>query len=249
MINRRITIPTIVSAVLFAFCLPTLAAAQSNDPWWQGRDRDRDYRRDRNRDDRRDRRDDRRDRRRDHDDDDDDHYYGNSGRNGNYDTRNLRSVAERIKERSKSLERSVDRLLDNSRVNGTRREDRINGEVREFRQAAERFRNRVDDSRDLNRSRQEAQNLFQTANRSERMLARLRVDSRTYADWREIKQDLRIVANAYGLSYNGNDDGYYRNGNGRYDPRDRNRNRDRRSGRNDDNNWWRQLPGIINGRP
>ncbi len=42
----------------------------------------------------------------------------------------------------------------------------------------------------------------------------------------------------------GNDDGYYRNGNGGYDPRDdRNRN-----GRNNDDNWWRQLPNIINGR-
>ena len=237
MINRRTTILTIVSAVLFAFCLPALASAQSNDPWWQDRDRDRDYRRDRNRDDRR-------DRRRDHDDDDDNHYYGNSRRNGNYDTRNLRNVAERIKDRSKSLERSVDRLLDNSRVDGTRREDHINQDVREFRKAADRFRSRVDNNgRDRNRGYQEAQNLLQSANHAERMLARLRVDSRTYADWREIKQDLRIVANAYGLSYNGNNDGYYRNGG--YDPRD-NRNRDR-NGRNDDN-WWRQLPGIINGR-
>ncbi|MCA1556434.1 MAG: hypothetical protein LC747_07060 [Acidobacteria bacterium] len=231
MINRRTTILTIVSAVLFAFCLPTLAAAQSNDPW-HDHDDDRDYRRDRNRDDRR-------DRRRDRDDD----YYGN----GNYDTRNLRNVAERIKDRSRSLERSVDRLLDNSRVDGTRREDHINQDVKEFRKAADRFRSRVgDNGRDRNRGYQEAQNLIQSANHAERMLARLRVDSRTYADWREIKQDLRIVANAYGLSYNGNDDGYYRNGNGGYDPRD-NRNRDRRSGRNDDN-WWRQLPGIINGR-
>jgi len=243
MINRRTTILTIVSAVLFAFCLPTLAPAQSNDPYWQNRDRD--YRRDRNRDDRRDRR-----RDRDHDDDhDDDNYYGNSGRNGNYDTRNLRNVAERIKERSKSLERSVDRLLDNSRVDGTRREDHINQDVREFRKAADRFRSRVDNNgRNRNQGYQEAQNLIQSGNHAERMLTRLRVDSRTYAEWREIKQDLRVVANAYGLSYNGNDDGYYRNGNGGYDPRN-NRNRDRNgNGRNNDN-WWRQLPGIINGRP
>jgi hypothetical protein len=232
MINRRTTILTIISAILLAFCLPVLASAQSNDPWY--RDRDRDYRRDRNRDDRRDRRN---DRSHDHDDYYDDDHYGNSGRYGSYDNRSLRNVAERIKDRSRSFERNVDRFLDNTRVNGTRREDHINQDVREFRKAADRFRSRVGDNRDLNRSRQEAQNLIQTANHAERMLARLRVDSRTYADWREIKQDLRIVANAYGLSYNGYDDGYYRRGG--YDPRDRN-------GRDD--NWWRQLPGIINGR-
>ena len=232
MINRRTTVLSIVSAVLFAFCLPTLIAAQNNDPWYD-RDDDRVYRRDRNRDDRRDRR------RGGRDDD----YY----RNDSYNTRNLRNVADRIKDRSKSLERNVDRLLDNSRVDGTRREDRINQDVREFRKAADRFRSRVDnDGRNSNRGYQEAQNLLQSANHAERMLARLRVDSRTYADWRDIKQDLRVVANAYGLSYNDYDDGYYRNGNGGYDPRD-SRNRDRRSGRNDDN-WWRQLPNIINGR-
>jgi hypothetical protein len=237
MINRRTILLTTVSAVLFAFCLPILAAAQSNDPWR----RDRDDRYERNRDDRRDRRrDDRRDRRQNDDYyDRDDERYGRSGRYGNNDSRYLRDVAERVKDRSKSLERSVDRFLDNSRVNGTRREDRINDEVKEFRKAAERFRSRVGDGRDLNRSRDEAQTLIRTADRSERMFSRLRVDSRTYADWREIKQDLRIIANAYNFSYDGYDDGYYRRG-GNNDRRDRN-------DRNDD--FWRRLPNIINGRP
>ncbi|HZH92335.1 MAG TPA: hypothetical protein VEX70_17190 [Pyrinomonadaceae bacterium] len=229
MINRRTTILTVISALLFAFCLPTIASAQ-----W---DRDRDYRRDRRNDDyRRDRR-------------DDDRRYDPYGRNGNYDTRYLRDVAERVRDNARNLERSVDRFLDNSRVNGTRREDRINNEVKEFRQAADRFRSRVGgNGNDRNRGYQEAQYLMQAANNTERMLSRLRVDSRTYADWRQVKQDLRTIANAYGMRYDGYDDGYYRGGNnGGYDPRDdRNRRRDR-NGRDDDN-WWRQLPGIINGR-
>jgi hypothetical protein len=221
MINRRTTILTIISAIIVAFCLPTIASAQ-----W-GRDRDRDYRRDR----------------RNNDD-----YYGNGRNNGNYDTRYLRDVAERVRDNARNLERDVDRFLDNSRVNGSRREDQINGEVRELRQAADRFRSRVgNNGNNRNQGYQEAQYLLQAANNTERMLARLRVDSRTYADWRQIKQDLRTVANAYGLRYDGYDDGYYRNGNGGYDPRN-NRNRDRdRNGRDD--NWWRQLPNIINGRP
>jgi hypothetical protein len=224
MINRRTTILTIISAVIVAFCLPTLAAAQGS--IWRG-DRDRDYRRDRR--------------------DDDDYRNNRNGRNnGNYDTRYLRDVAERVRNNARSLERDVDRFLDNSRANGTRREDRINNEVREFRQAADRFRSRVgDNGNDRNRGYQEAQYLMQAANNTERMLSRLRVDSRTYSDWRQVKQDLRTIANAYGLSYNGSDDGYYRNGNGGYDPRN-NRDRDR-NGRDD--NWWRQLPNIINGRP
>jgi hypothetical protein len=220
MINRRTTILTIISAILVAFCLPTIASAQ-----W-GRDRDRDYRRDRR---------------------DDDYRNNRNGRNnGSYDTRYLRDVAERVKDNARNLERDVDRFLDSSRVNGSRREDRINGDVREFRQAADRFRSRVgNNGNNRNEGYQEAQYLLQAANRTENMLSRLRVDSRTYADWRQIKQDLRTIANAYGMSYDGYDDGNYRNGG--YDPRnDRNRNRDR-NGRDD--NWWRQLPNIINGRP
>jgi hypothetical protein len=226
MINRRTTILTVAVAVLFAFCLPTVASAQ----WGRDRDRDRD-------------RDYRRDRR-----DDDDYYRTDTyRRNGNYDTRYLRDVAERVKNNARNLERDVDRFLDNSRVNGTRREDRINNEVREFRQAADRFRNRVgDNGRDRNRGYQEAQHLMQSANQTERMLGRLRVDSRTYSDWRQIKRDLRTIANAYDMRYDGYDDGYYRGNNGGYDPRDRDRDRDR-NGRDD--NWWRRLPGIINGRP
>ena len=215
MINRRTTILTVTFAVLFAFFLPAAASAQWN--------RDRDYRRDRR---------------------DDDYRNDRNRRNGNYDTRYLRDVAERVRDSARNLERDVDRLLDNSRVNGTRREDRINNEVKEFRQAADRFRSRVgDNGNDRNRGYQEAQYLMQAANNTERMLSRLRVDSRTYSDWRQIKQDLRTISNAYGLGYYGNDDGYYRNGNGGYDPRN---NRNRRNDRDD--NWWRQLPNII-GRP
>lgn len=225
MINRRTTILTIISAILVAFCLPAVASAQ-NDGTWR-RNRDRDYRRERRND--------------DYD------IYRNGRNNGNYDTRYLRDVAERVQDNARNLERDVDRFLDNSRVNGSRREDRINGEVKEFRQAADRFRNRVGNNGNRNEGYQEAQNLLHTANRTENMLGRLRVDSRTYSDWRQIKQDLRTIAHAYNLRYDGNDDGFYRNGNGGYDPRNnRNRNRDR-NGRDD--NWWRQLPNIINGRP
>lgn len=223
MINRR-TILTVVSALLVSFCLPALASAQGNDPWW-GRDRDDGYyRRDQDHDDdyyRRDRRN-RRDRR--------DDYYGR------YDQRYVRQVAQRLKDRAKQFEHDVDRFLDRSRVDGSRREDRINEAAQDFRRAAERFRDRVGDSRDLNRSRNEAAQLLQSADRVERLFSRLRGDSRTYSDWSGIRQDLRTVADIYGLRYSGYDDGYYRRGDNRY-PDDRNR-----------DGWWRRLPDII-GRP
>ena len=216
---KRTSILAAVTAAIFSLALTSAASAQA--PWW-GQDDD-DYRRDR------------RDRRRDDD-------YRNGGY-GRYDSRTLRDVAERIKDRSKDLERDVDRLLDNSRVNGTDREDRVNDQARDFRHTAERFKSRVGDGRDPNRASGEARALLQQGQQIDRLLSRLRADSRTYSDWSQINRDLQIVADIYRINYRGGDGGYRRGG---YDPRypdDRdNRNRNRTDG------WWRRIPEII-GRP
>ena len=216
--TRRTGILAIFAALLFTLSLSTAASAQSNDPWWGRNDDQRDRDRDRRRD---------------------DGYYDRD-RYGRYDERELRDVAQRIKDASHNLERDVDRFLDNSRVNGTRREDRINDDVHQFRRLADNFKDRVGNGRDLNRSSREAQQLLNSANGVDRMLSRLRVDSRTYSDWREIEQDLRDVADIYGLRYNGSYGDYRRGG---YDPRYPD---NRYPNRND--NWWRRLPDIINGR-
>src|SRR5215208_4814733 len=105
------------------------------------------------------------------------------------------SVWDRIGDRSRDLQRNVDRLLDNSRVNGTHREDRINDEARDFRNAASRFRNVAGDSSELYRSRDEASRLLQQASQFSRALGRTRLDSRTASDWNQLRSDLRTVAN------------------------------------------------------
>jgi hypothetical protein len=219
--SRRTTLLTVISALLFSLSLATAASAQGRDPWW-GRNDDR-----------------RRDR--------DDGYYGQDDgyyRRGRYDERQVRDLAERIKDRSRRLESSVDSFLDRSRVNGTRREDHVNDDVREFRRAADRFRERVGNGRDLNRSANEARQLVASANHVDRMLSRLRVDSRVYADWREIERDLSYVADIYGINYRGGNDDYRRGG---YDPRYPNDYPDDRNRRSGDN-WWRRIPEVINGR-
>lgn len=221
---KRTSLLAAVTAALFSLALVSAVPAQA--PWW-GQDDDRDNR----------------DRRRRNDDGD----YRN-GNYGRYDTRALRDVAERIKDRSKDLERDVDRLLDNSRANGTQREDRVNDQARDFRNTAERFKSRVGDGRDPNRAAGEARELLQQGQRIDRLLSRLRADSRTHSDWSQINRDLQIVADIYRINYRGgNDDGGYNRGG--YDPRypDNNRDRDDRN-RNRTDGWWRRIPQVI-GRP
>jgi hypothetical protein len=163
--------------------------------------------------------------------------WGRNGNNGRYDdrydNRTLRDAARRVDDRSGDFQRHLDSALDRSRYDDTRREDNINQLALEFRNAASRFRNRVGDGRDYNRGADEAQRLLQMGARIDRIIGRIRVDSRTQADWSQIRQDLRLIGDFFGGrynngGYNGRDDGYGR-GN------DRNR-------RNNNNDWWRRSP-------
>lgn len=151
------------------------------------------------------------------------------------DSRFLRDVARRIDDRSKSLERNVDRALDNSRIDDTRREDNINDRVRDFRRAAARFRDRVGDN-DYGRGEQEARNLLGQAGQIDRVLRRVRLDGRAQSDWSQIRSDLRTVADFYNLRIGDYDGGYGRDDDWRRD-------RNNRNGRNNGGiNWPRNWP-------
>src|SRR5919205_3577189 len=137
MLNRRFTVLTFAAVALATFVAPASASAQTiweriRDRAEQERRRDDDYGRNR----------------RGRDDDD---RYGRNGRMSDYERRQLRDLARRIDDRSRDLQRDIDRMLDNSRINGTNREDRINDEARDFRNAASRFRNVAGDSNELYR--------------------------------------------------------------------------------------------------
>ena len=181
MINRRFTVLTFAAVALATFLAPASASAQSiwdriRDRAEQERNRDDDWRRDdRNR---------------------------RGGRISDYERRQLRELGRRIDDRSRDLQRDVDHLLDNSRYNGSNREDRINNEARDLRNAASRFRNVAGDSDRLDRSRDEASRLLQQASQLSRVLSRARLDSRTASDWNQLRSDLRTVANIYNLRFN-----------------------------------------------
>jgi len=197
MLKRRFTVLTFAAVALATFLAPAGASAQT--VWDRIRDRAEQEQRGRGRDE------DRRRNRRDRDDDD---RYGRNGRVSDYERRQLRDLSRRIDDRSRDLQRNIDRLLDNSRVNGTNREDRINDEARDFRNAASRFRSVAGDNDYLQGSRDEASRLLQQASQLSRALGRNnRLDSRTAGDWNQLRSDLRAVANIYNLRFN-DDRGY-----------------------------------------
>ncbi|HVF55308.1 MAG TPA: hypothetical protein VM934_04110 [Pyrinomonadaceae bacterium] len=206
MTNRRFTVLSLIAIAFAAFLLPADASAQSI--WDRVRERARD------------------EAQRDRDYGRDDRYGRRSGRISDYERRTLRDTARRLSNRSRDLQRDVDRLLDNSRYDDTRREDRVNDDVRRFRETADRFRDRAGDSNDLNRSAGEARQLLDAASRVSNYLRRLRLDSRTSNEWAQIRNDLRTISDIYGFRFRdfddyGRDDDY-----------------DRRNRRRDNNSRW-----------
>jgi len=164
----------------------------------------------------------------------DDDYYRRNGTYGRYDERALRDSIHRLDRLAKEFEKDVDRALDRSRRDGTRREDMINSEARQFRNAVGDLKSRFGNGRDLNRSRNEAQRVMQEAGQLDRIAGGRRMDNEVASDWSQIRQELRIISNAYGLGYAGYDNGGYRNYPNNY-PNNRRTN-------NTNNDWWRRIP-------
>ena len=151
-------------------------------------------------------------------------------RYGRNDSRGLRDSVHRLDRLAKDFERDIDRALDRSRTNGSNREDRINEQVHQFRDAVGDLKSRVGNGRDLNRSEDEARRVFQEAQQIDRVARRL--DGRTSSQWSQIQNELRYIGNIYGIGYGG----YGRDDDWRRDRRDRND----RNDRIDD--WRRRIP-------
>jgi hypothetical protein len=162
--------------------------------------------------------------------------YGRNRNYGRYDERYLRDSVRRLDRLAKDFERDLDRDLDRSREDGTRHEDRVNNEARDFRNAVGNLKSRLGNGRDLSRSYNEAQRVLQEANRTERVARHHFDNSRLASEWSQIRRELQVISDAYGLNYGGyNNGGYDPNyPNGRNYP-DNNRNRN-------NNDWWRRIP-------
>ena len=142
-------------------------------------------------------------------------------RYGRYDERYVRDSIHRLDRLAKDFERQVDRSLDRSRRDGTRAEDRINNEARQFRNAVGDLKSRFGNGRDLNRSRNEAQRVMQEA---QGLNCVVRLDGQLSSMWSQIRRELDVIADAYNLGYN----------NGIY--------RDNRNNRSNNDPWYRRLP-------
>src|SRR2546425_8769979 len=220
MTNVRKISFSIFAAATLAVCLPVVAAAQRTyDPYGRNRDygRDGDYRRDRNQN--------------------DDYGYDR------YDSRYLRDSIRRLDRLSWQFARDLDRELDHSRENGSRHEDHLNADAKEFRRAVIDLRNAFNE-RNLDSSADEAHRVLDAASHLEDIASHHFDDNRLISEWSQISRELSGISEAYGdqganhgenRNRRRSDDDYRRNDDYRRDD-------DYRTNRNRNNDWWRRIP-------
>ena len=208
MTNRSTFTFSILAAAILALCLPVLAAAQGTyDPSGRNGDygRNRDYRNDRN-----------------------DDY-------GQYGGRYLRDSIRRLDRLSRDFDRDLDRELDHSREDGTRHEDHLNGDAKDFRKAVINLKNAFNE-RNLDSSADEAHRVLDEAAHLEDQASHHFHNDRLASEWSQITNELSVVSDAYGIGGTNHGERNRQSRDDRYRqnyPNNQNRN---------NSDWWRRIP-------
>jgi hypothetical protein len=130
--------------------------------------------------------------------------------NERYDRDRLREAVRRLVNHSRNFQTAIDNSLDRSKLDGTRREDRINYQAQNLRNASVELRDKLGDARNLDRSANEARRALEVGSRLDNFVSRGTVDLRSRAFWDQIRGDLRVISTAYGFRT-----GEFLNNNGR----------------------------------
>jgi hypothetical protein len=133
--------------------------------------------------------------------------YGRNGGYGNYG--DMRSTIRDLKNRTRDFQRELDRDLDNSRYNGTRREDEINRLARDFRNAVGRLNDNGNYDR---RNDSEVRRVLDLGYQIDRSIGRSRMSYGAQGLWSGIRRDLDVLRSSSQYNSGGYNNGRYGNG-------------------------------------
>ena len=107
---------------------------------------------------------------------------------------NVIDIIRELESDTDHFKSSLDKALDRSRINGTRKEDEINGYVKQFEEATDRLRNRAEDRESAPGAVREVLNRGRSINR---FMATHQLGADAEGDWARVRNDLNRLANAY----------------------------------------------------
>ncbi len=178
---------------------------------------------------------------------------------GNYGNQNISSSVKSLRDQARQFEKTLDRELDRSRIDGSQREDNLNKLAGKFKNAAEDLDDEYEGRRNERASTDEARKVLNLASQLDQALSASRIGRNSFAvsqAWTGIERNLVTISRAYNYNYNGqygrnsggnngsygNNDGPYGNnrgnqGNGPYG--------NNRGNGNGGNNRYGNLNGTI----
>lgn len=115
--------------------------------------------------------------------------------------RQVQNLLNRIETKTDSYKNALDTALDNSRLDGTDREDNINAFVSEFEKATDDLRDRFNNRSSVGNDVQEVLN---RAAYIDRFMTNNRLNTATQRTWRNLRNDLSTLSGYYNVSFNFN---------------------------------------------
>jgi hypothetical protein len=111
---------------------------------------------------------------------------------------NVLDIIRQLETDTDRFKSSLDKALDRSRLNGTQREDEINGYVKEFEQATDRLRNRAEDREHSPNLAREVLNRGRAINR---FMNTHKLGGDAEGDWARVRADLNRLSAAYHIRW------------------------------------------------
>lgn len=125
--------------------------------------------------------------------------YNRRSRNRGYTKAQVEQIIRRLENQSDRFVRSFDRSLDNSRADGTRREDNLNQRAKDLENALDVLRREFDRTDRYQDTRSQVSSVLSVAEDINRAMRNRRLRGNTERLWSQVRTELNSLAAVYSL--------------------------------------------------
>jgi len=125
--------------------------------------------------------------------------YNRRSRNRGYSKAQVEQIIRRLENQSDRFVRSFDRSLDNSRADGSRREDNLNQRARDLENALDVLRREFDRTDRYQDTKSQVSNVLSVAQDINRAMRNRRLRGNTERLWSQVRSELNSLAAVYSL--------------------------------------------------
>ena len=120
-------------------------------------------------------------------------------RRAGYTKQQVEQLLERIEERADAFSNQLNKSLDKSRLDGSRREDNITERVSELENATDELRREYDHNDTRRENKAEARKIINAATRVNRIVTRRSFGRQAETSWVRLRTELNTLAAVFGL--------------------------------------------------